>query len=582
MSSDMEKDKVEKGMENGVKIDEKENSEENDLDLNDPELASAALKLQAGFRGRFKNRVKKPVKVEDDKSEGAAGQTEMRSYVHKVDEKKEIDKKEKSDEIDLDLNDPELASAALKLQAGFRGRFKNKVKKPVKVEDEKGEGNTEVTGQTEMRSDVHKVDDRKEKCEEIDLDLNDPELASAALKLQAGFRGRFKNRVKKPVKEDEKGEANREVKGQTEMMSDVPIVDDKKEKSEEIDLDLNDPELASAALKLQAGFRGRFKNRVKKPVKEDEKGVGNREVKGQTEMMYDVPIVDEKKEKSEEIDLDLNDPDLASAALKLQAGFRGRFKNRVKKPVKEDEKGEGNREVKSQTEMMSDVPIVDEKKEKSEEIDLDLNDPELAKTALKLQAGFRGRFSNKSKKPVIHDKKDEVTNSQTEHVEKEVKVQGDTKPSKTEDIDLDLNDPELANAALKLQAGFRGRFKNRAKKPVKDDAKGSIQNKGQTFVEDKAMTDVEAKTKVDNTVKVGYVEQTNEVDLDLNDPDLATAALKIQAGFRGRLKNKTQKSVQVCMNKTACRGVKILYAIYITYTQYFYSHIRLLLYQYTV
>ena len=548
------------------------------------------------------------------------------------------DNVQNEEEIDLDLNDPELANAALKLQAGFRGRFKNRVKKPIKAENEKsgndievkGEGNVNVKGQSEICSNKQTVDvekvteigikttdvekntdteketekDKVQNKEEIDLDLNDPELANAALKLQAGFRGRFKNRFKKPDKSDDgnsesnielkdgdnmavKTQANIEVKGQGEMSSDMgkdeakkgmdtKLKVEKKENSEEIDLDLNDPELANAALKLQAGFRGRFKNRmVKKSVKvEDEKDGNNSAAPGLTEIRS---AVDDKQNENEEVDLDLNDPDLATAALKIQSGFRGRLKNRTKNAVKAvDESNKSSTEDSSQSITTTDsnlntgiqaqvitstenVKLIEQNTENSnksdkvancEEVDLDLNDPELAAAAKKLQAGFRGRFGKKAKLSVGSDKKDNVTNTEPEHTKSEVKVQNESQPTDTEIIDLDLNDPELANAASKLQAGFRGRFKNRAKKPGNNDAKGPAEVKDQIQV-DKVVKDLEPNAKVDNTVKGCNLEQTDEVDLDLNDPDLATAALKIQAGFRGRFRNKTQKSGKVCINQ-AC------------------------------
>ena len=65
-------------------------------------------------------------------------------------------------------------------------------------------------------------------AEEIDIDLNDPEVQAAAATIQAGFRGL---------------QARKEVKAMKEQ-KDIDAID------------LNDPEVQAAAATIQAGFRG--------------------------------------------------------------------------------------------------------------------------------------------------------------------------------------------------------------------------------------------------------------------------------------------------------------------------------------
>lgn len=81
------------------------------------------------------------------------------------------------------------------------------------------------------------------------------------------------------------------------------------------------------------------------------------------------------------------------------------------------------------------------------------------------------------------------------------------------EIDIDLNDPDVEQAALKIQAGFKG---YQARKEVKDK-----------------MSNNEAKEE--------GVKEEEEVDIDLNDPEVEKAATKIQAGFKGY---KTRKEMQ--------------------------------------
>jgi len=122
--------------------------------------------------------------------------------------------------------------------------------------------------------------------EEIDIDLTDPEVQKAASKIQAGFRG---HQVRKDVKD--KAPAN-------------PTTDD----DDIADIDLTDPDLADAALKIQAGFRGHLSRKVKDTKKETQDDLNKKMANLNTE---------------EELDIDLNDPEMEKAATKIQATFRG-------------------------------------------------------------------------------------------------------------------------------------------------------------------------------------------------------------------------------------------------------------------
>jgi len=88
------------------------------------------------------------------------------------------------------------------------------------------------------------------------IDLTDPDLEKAATKIQATFKG-YKVRQEEREKKDEKG-----VEAGGTSTAAVPP------EEEEIDIDLNDPEVEKAATKIQATFRG-YKSR-REPKKEDE------------------------------------------------------------------------------------------------------------------------------------------------------------------------------------------------------------------------------------------------------------------------------------------------------------------------
>ncbi|XP_064618205.1 abnormal spindle-like microcephaly-associated protein homolog isoform X1 [Liolophura sinensis] len=415
-----------------------------DIDLDDPELSKAATKIQAGFRGHAarKQLPAKSTEVEK-KSEGEV--------------KTEGDNKE--EEIDIDLNDPEVAQAATKIQASFRG---HKARQEIKHQVEK-----KSEGEIKIESD--------NKEEEIDIDLNDPEVAQAATKIQASFRG---HKVRQEIKQQE-----------VEKKSEGEIKTEGDNKEEEIDIDLNDPEVAQAATKIQASFRGhKARQEIKQQVEKKPEG----EIKQ-----------DESKE--EEIDIDLNDPDVSQAATKIQASFRG---HKVRQEIKQQ-----------QVEKKSEGEIKTESDNKEAEIDIDLNDPEVAQAATKIQASFRG-----------HKVRQEIKQKQVvgENSEGEVKTEGD---DKEEEIDIDLNDPEVEEAATKIQASFRG-HKARQEIKQKQAEMKAADNEG--------VKTGEVTAKPDKGSKVPAAEE-EEVDIDLNDPEVATAALRIQANFKGF---KTRKALR--------------------------------------
>lgn len=94
------------------------------------------------------------------------------------------------------------------------------------------------------------------------------------------------------------------------------------------------------------------------------------------------------------------------------------------------------------------------------EAEFDPNDEELTQAATRIQACFRGHMARKE--PEAADKKGEED-------KKEVDIDDLTRKV-AEELDIDMDDPELHKAASKIQASFRG-HKTRATNPTAPEAK---------------------------------------------------------------------------------------------------------------
>ena len=243
--------------------------------------------------------------------------------------------------------------------------------------------------------------------EGIDIDLDNPDVEDAAVKIQAGFKGM---KARKEVQDMKKMDGK--------SSQDEAENSGGKDAEEEIDIDLEDPEVGEAAVKIQAGFRGMQARKEVSEKKTD--SVPDSSMKGG----------DSDKEEEEEIDIDLEDPDVGEAAVKIQAGFRGM---QARKEVEDMKK-----EVGEEVEVKEKDAAKNEKEEQEEEIDIDLEDQGVQDATVKIQAGFRGMQARKE----VDSMKKEKQQQEGEGVD--------------DDIDIDLEDEGVQDATVKIQAGFRG------------------------------------------------------------------------------------------------------------------------------
>jgi hypothetical protein len=482
-------------------VTEPEAEEEIDIDMDDPETAKAATKIQASFRGSQSRKEVKQMKAGDgtkikfdpDNPEVDEAATKIQSGYKNM-KAREAKKKEEmaedtvkgqgDEEIDIDLNDPEVEMAATKIQSGYKGMKTRKEMKAKKKENE------EIVEQKVTAQEAE---------EEIDIDMDDPETAIAATKIQASFRGSQSRKEVKSMKEKEEA-----------VKKDVT----EPEAEEEIDIDMDDPETAIAATKIQASFRGSQSRKEVKSMKEKEE-TAKQTVPDQETASFDPndPEVNEAATtiqagyrgmktrqtrqvpldtaENKEIDINLNDPEVEMAATKIQSGYKGM---KTRKEMKERKKE--NEEIVEQN-------VTDQEAE--EEIDIDMDDPETAKAATKIQASFRGSQSRKEVKSMKE--------------KEEIFEQSLTAQEAEEEIDIDMDDPETAKAATKIQASFRGSQSRKEVKTLKENEETVEQN-------------------------VTAQEAEEEIDIDMDDPETALAATKIQASFRGSQARKEVKTMK--------------------------------------
>ena len=155
----------------------------------------------------------------------------------------------------------------------------------------------------------------------------------------------------------------------------------------------------------------------------------------------------EKLQQDEEIDIDLDDPATADAALKIQSVFRGKKVKKSLPEKKEPEKKEPE----------------NKEPEKKEPEKIEQKDEEEAAT--KIQAGFRGHQARKS----VKEMKSASEMGDGEEAERQEKG-GDEKEYVTNSQEIrDFDDPKFDGAATKIQAGFRG---YKAREEVKEKRSG--------------------------------------------------------------------------------------------------------------
>ena len=444
--------------------------EEIDIDMEDPEVDRTATKIQANFRGqRTRNEMKKG----------------------KLDNSMTIE-----EEVDMNLNDPEVEKAALKIQPSFRGQqTRHNLSNGSKPSDYVGDSDNQNvlkknledpdsnnTG-TYISNDSLKENRSKIK-EDIEQGLEESEIDKVALKIQSSFGGNQRKKNKVVELKNEHGETPVEIDNLDESKTNSNNI----EKGEnDIDIDMEDPEVDRAALKIQASFRGR-------KARKDVEKLKRKEIDP-----VDNSLIGEKQNLNH-IDIDLADSDVSKAAVKIQSSFRGQ---RARKDIAEMKV---NGEIDRKPEKFA-KKNKSKKTSKGKQIGF-WEDPVSNEVATSFQEGYRGMMAKEQMEKDNDEEKRRIEQKSRDIEEK---------------LDIDFNDPIFNEAATSIQAGYRGMEAREKMEEENDEENVRIQQKN---------WDIEER-----------------LDISFDDPKVVEAATKIQAGFRGVKTRRNLKNPTIVVDK---------------------------------
>lgn len=271
---------------------------------------------------------------------------------------------------------------------------------------------------------------------------------------------------------------------------------EKLQRGEEVDLDMNDPDVHNAAVKIQASFRG---HKARENV---------------------------KKHKDEE-----------AAALKIQASFRG---HKAREQVKEIKASQSDVQVSVNVDAAEDAP--------EEVVSVEVPDHEAIEAGEVEAAEEPERQEDATEEQAPDARPDDSEAAKTKDAEAETDVQEPVEQEGQPDGAVTAEGAETWEAVGKEVTEVVQAEKAVTEEATVDEAvsKGADEvadaDKGVDKVEKEGevVTDEQASA-ADEEKAEGEQEQ---IDIDMNDPDLQGAVVKIQASFRGHKAREQVKALK--------------------------------------
>lgn len=491
----------------------------------DGELNAAAVKIQSVYRGHLVRKARSEWVPPEDMTASVAKDASNTDTV-------DVEAKEASDSGDteatqpevnakgatppskpLSASNPELDAAAVKIQAAFRGHQVRKSRSSTHAEGETRAGTQAPADTIDPPQDAPPPPAEDSPQSEATKAMSAPsfsddrELNAAAIRIQATYRG---HRARKRSMEMAAAAPDSIAEGPATPAVATP------DKEEGPTYNSEDPKLNAAAVKIQSTYRG---HRVRKARSSDTKTAAesnDNEVVPEAEPSTraapngePLPDADPSVNTSE---LDTADPELNSAAVKIQSTYRGHLvrKSRTSEastPVATPKNEASDPEPRSDT---IEAPGV-------QEASYDSVDPELSAAAVKIQSAYRGHRVRKSRTTNAAPTEDESTNAT-------LNTNENTTTGEVPTPEYDLTDPGLNSAAVKIQSTYRGHRVRKSRTattaPTEEGA-------------DANSSAAEAALPTD----AGGEEPASA--FDTADPELNAAAVKIQATFRGHRARKS-------------------------------------------
>merc|ERR1711892_634682 len=263
-----------------------------------------------------------PVEVQEDEEEPVTATSETSEATEGPDETSTAQPDatalaDGEEEVDIDLNDPDVNDAAVKIQAAFRGHQVRKEKEDSPVEETPSELVSEAVTETleaepaaTATAEVVTAELTNETSSPAPIEPTTEIVDSEPVSGTPAPSEPISEPVTEPASEPITEPVEEPVSESAGAAADVVTAE-----NEEIDIDLDAPETKEAAVKIQAAFRG---HQVRKEMSEEAPAESE-----EAEPAVEAPAAEPDQPAEEVIDIDLNDPQTEEAAVKIQAAFRG-------------------------------------------------------------------------------------------------------------------------------------------------------------------------------------------------------------------------------------------------------------------